>query len=349
MESPGFTYRFVRAVLAASLAAAGYLPGVLSAQVATGCQVFPPDNIWNVPVDSLPLDPNSAAYAATISETSGLRAAFGDEFEGEPIGIPWTTVPGTQPRVPVTFSFADVSDPGPYPIPPDAPIEGQSTGSQDRRVLVLDRDACTLYEMFYAFPVNEGASWQADSGAVFDLDSHALRPDGWISADSAGLPILPGLVRWEEVASGEIRHALRFMLPSVRNEYVWPARAGASPDSDSAFPPFGQRFRLRADYDISTFSPEVQVILVALKRYGMILADRGALWFLNGAPDPNWANVDLLELRDLQGTDFEAVDVSSLIVDPDSGKARIEVFADGFEQGAAESVEGSESSPQARR
>jgi hypothetical protein len=186
---------------------------------------------------------------------------------------------------------------------------------------VVDRDACLLYELFYAFPQPDG-SWQAGSGAIFDLNSHALRPAGWTSADAAGLPILPGLVRYEEVLSGEINHALRFTAPHTRQDYVWPARHYASSLTGPQYPPMGQRFRLRDDFDISGFSPEVQVILRALKTYGLILADNGSAWYITGAPDERWDNEVLQELRQVRGSDFEALDVSSLMVDPDSGQTR---------------------------
>jgi hypothetical protein len=191
----------------------------------------------------------------------------------------------------------------------------------DRHVLVLDRDTCILYELFYAFP-QPGGSWEAGSGAIFDLSSHALRPAGWTSADAAGLPILPGLVGYEKVAAGEIRHALRFTAPQTRRAYVWPARHYASNLTGEQYPPMGQRFRLRAGFDVSGFSAEVQVILRALKTYGMILADNGSSWFISGVPDERWDNDALHELHDVKGSDFEAVDTSSLMVDPDSGQVR---------------------------
>jgi len=309
------------------LAPVGYLPLVLSSQAPpelAGCAVFPGDNVWNTPVDTLPVDPNSDAYVATIGAGSHVHADFGSgewpPGSGAPIGIPYVDVPGTQPTVDVTFDYDDESDPGPYPIPSDAPIEGGPDSDGDRHVLVVDRDNCVLYELFYAFPQPDG-SWTAGSGAIFDLSSHALRPDGWTSADAAGLPILPGLVRYDEVAQGEIRHALRFTAPQTRRAYVWPARHYASSLTGAQYPPMGQRFRLRADFDVSSFSPEVQVILQALKTYGMILADNGSAWYISGAPDDRWDNDALHELHQVNGADFEAVDVSSLMVDPDSGQA----------------------------
>ena len=304
-----------------------YLPLVLrtwsplaQSPLVAGCEVFPADNIWNTPIDTLPVAANSAAYIATIGLDAHVHADFGSgTWEGGPIGIPYVDVPGTQPHVPVTFDYDDESDPGPYPIPPDAPIEGGPDSDGDRHILVVDRDNCILYELFYAWPQLDG-SWHAGSGAIFDLNSHVLRPDGWTSADAAGLPILPGLVHYDEIATGEIRHAIRFTVPQTRRDYIWPARHYASSLTGMQYPPMGQRFRLRADFDVSGFSPEVQVILQALKKYGMILADNGAPWFISGVPDDRWDNDGLHELHQMHGSDFEAVDVSSLMVDPNSGQ-----------------------------
>jgi hypothetical protein len=287
-----------------------------------GCPMFPADNIWNVAVDTLPRHTRSADYVGSIGATTGLHPDFGSgTWDGGPIGIPYIVVPGSQPLVPVSFEYADESDPGPYPIPPDAPIEGGAASSGDRHILVLDRDRCRLYELFSAYP--QGGGWRAGSGAVFDLTSHALRPAGWTSADAAGLPILPGLVRYDEVAAGAIRHAIRVTAPRTRRAYVWPGRHYASSVTDEALPPMGQRFRLRASYDLSGFAPEVRVILMAMKVYGLILADNGSAWYVSGAPDERWNNDVLVgQLRLVKGSDFEAVDVSSLMVDPDSGQTR---------------------------
>ncbi|UCD77622.1 MAG: hypothetical protein JSW26_19700 [Desulfobacterales bacterium] len=287
-----------------------------------GCPIFPADNLWNTPVDDLPVDSSSNAYIATIGANRGLHPDFGSgTWAGGPIGIPYTIVDGSQPEVNVDFDYADESDPGPYPIPADAPIEGGSLSSGDRHVLVLDRDYCILYELYAAYPQPDG-SWEAGSGAVFDLNSNALRPEGWTSADAAGLPILPGLMRYDEVASGEIQHAVRFTAPQTRRAYVWPARHFASSLTDAAYPPMGKRFRLKAGFDHSGFSEEVQVILRALKKYGMILADNGSAWYISGAPDPRWDNDVLVnELAQVNGSDFEAVDETFLMVDPESGQA----------------------------
>ena len=210
---------------------------------------------------------------------------------------------------------------GPYPIPTDAPIEGGPDSEGDRHVLVVRRGACDLFETWNSWPTPDG-SWYAGSGALFDLHSNALRPDGWTSADAAGLPILPGLVRYDEVAAGTINHALRFTVPQTRRAYVWPARHYASDLTGAQYPPMGQRFRLKASFDISGFSPANQVILRALKTYGMFLADNGSAWYLSGVPDPRWDDDDLHTLQTgVHGRDFEAVDESSLMIDPNSAAA----------------------------
>lgn len=287
-----------------------------------GCPLLPANNIWNARVDSLPLDANSATYVNTIGASENVHADFGSgTWAGGPIGIPYTVVPGTQAKVAVSFTYDDESDPGPYPIPPDAPIEGGPGSDGDRHILIVDQDNCLLYELFYAFPQPNG-SWQAGSGAIYDLNSNALRPAGWTSADAAGLPILPGLVRYDEVDAGEITHAIRFTAPQTRNTYVWPARHYASALTGAQYPPMGQRFRLKAGVDISGYSPEIHVILTALKRYGMILADNGSSWFISGAPDERWNNDHLHELHQLRGSDFEAVDVSSLMLNSNSGQVQ---------------------------
>jgi hypothetical protein len=307
-----------------------YLPLVLNAQGApqlAGCPILPADNIWNRQVDALPVHPHSDDYVASIGAGEHVHADFGSgewpPGSDSPIGIPYVVVPGTQPKVEVSFHYADESDPGPYPIPPNAPIEGGPDGTGDRHVLVLEQETCALYELFDAWPQADG-SWIAGSGAVYDLRSNALRPAGWTSADAAGLPILPGLVRYGEVSSdgAAIRHALRFTAPRTQRAYVWPARHDASELTGAQYPPMGVRFRLKAGFDLSGFSPETRVILRALQTYGLILADNGSPWYLSGAPDERWDNDVLHELHRVRGADFEAVDVSSLMVHPDSGQAR---------------------------
>ena len=271
-----------------------------------GISLFPPDNPWNLRVDADPVDPNSDALLASIGLDTGLHPDFGANWNGGPFGIPFVVVAGTQPRVPVEFEYADESDPGPYPIPPDAPIEGGASSSGDRHVIVVDRDAGMLYELFAAYP--EGDGWRAGSGAVFDLSSNALRPAGWTSADAAGLPILPGLARYDEAVSAEgIRHALRFTASHTRRGYVSPARHYASSSTDPGLPPMGMRVRLRASVDISGYPPQARAVLEALKTYGMILADNGSDWYISGAPDSRWSDDDLRTLGQVTGSDFEVV------------------------------------------
>jgi hypothetical protein len=312
----------VRSVIAIGVAFAvtGLLVNSPAAQVQV-CQMFPPDNIWNTPVDGLPLDPQSAAYVSSIGATTGLHPDFGTVWEGAPIGIPYTVVPGDQPTVPVSFEYSDESDPGSYPIPPNPPIEGGPNSTGDRHILIVDQDHCKLYELYSAYPQPDG-SWTAGSGAIWDLNSHLLRPDGWTSADAAGLPILPGLVRYDEVQAGAVNHAIRFTAVRTQRAYVWPARHRASSITDPNVPPLGQRFRLRASFDVSPYPPEVRVILTAMKRYGIILADNGSNWYISGAPDSRWNDSNLGMLRNVKGSEFEAVDVSGLMIEPNSGQAR---------------------------
>jgi hypothetical protein len=288
------------------------------------CSILPEDNIWNTRVDGLPVDANSTAYINTIGANTTLHADFGSGVwppgSNSPIGIPFAEVDDTQPDVAIHYTdYGGESDPGPFPVPADAPVEGGPDASGDRHVLVLDRGDCMLYELYRAFPRSDG-SWNAGSGAAYDLTSDDLRSAGWTSADAAGLPIYPGLVTYEEVASGHIDHAIRFTADDTRNTYVWPARHFASSLSGSQYPPMGQRFRLSADFDISGYPAEIQVILTAMKEYGLILADNGSSWFISGAPDERWDNEMLHEWDDIPGSAFEAVDVTSLMVDPDSGR-----------------------------
>lgn len=278
-----------------------------------GKRVFPSDNAWNRDISKEPVDPNSNALIASIGLAKSLHPDFGTVTAGAPNGIPYVLVTRTQPKVPVKFDYADECDPGPYPIPADAPIEGGAHGKGDRHVLVIDVDHWKLYELFDAHPLNGGAGWKAGSGAIFDLNSNRLRPAGWTSADAAGLPIFPGLVRYDEVIEQrEITHALRFTCERTRRAYVPPATHFASDRTDASLPPMGMRVRLRSDYDVSGFPPSALVILVALKKYGMILADNGSDWFLSGAPDPRWNDENLVSLKRVKGRDFEVVTMQSL-------------------------------------
>ena len=287
-----------------------------AAPILGGCQVFPGDNIWNTRVDGLPVDPHSTDYINSIGRNTGLHPDFGTVWDGAPNGIPYNIVPGSQPGVAVDFQYNGESDHGLYPIPANPLIEGGPNGDGDRHILILDQGHCKLYELFAASPNGDG-TWHAGSGAIFDLNSHVLRPAGWTSADAAGLPILPGLVRKAEVDSGHIQHALRFTADDTRDTYIWPARHYASDLTSQTIPPMGQRFRLKATFDISGYPAPIQVILLAMKQYGIILADNGSDWYINGVPDSNWDDDMLVgELGSVKGSDFEAVNVSSLMLSP---------------------------------
>ena len=280
----------------------------------SGRRMFPADNAWNRDVSSDPVDPNSATLIATCGSAASLHPDFGTVWDGAPIGIPFATVRGTQPKVPVTFDYDDESDPGPYPIPPDAPIEGGAAANGDRHVLVVDVDNWKLYELFDAHPVNGGARWTAGSGAIFDLSTNAMRPAGWTSADAAGLPILPGLVRYDEVVEQkEIRHALRFTCPTTRRAYVSPARHFASSRTDPAQPPMGMRVRLKASVDISSYPANAQVILRAMQKYGMLLADNGSSFYVTGTHDMRWNDEELNSLKRIKGRDFEVVKMGTIV------------------------------------
>jgi hypothetical protein len=294
---------------------------IAQAPAVGDCLLLPADNIWNTPVDQLPVSASSSAWVGTIGTAKALHPDFGSGlYGGGPIGIPYIIVPGTQTKYPVTFTYTSESDPGPYAIPLNAPIEGGSQSTGDRHTLSIDQDNCILYELYAAYP--QAASWSAGSGAIFNLLSNALRPSGWTSTDAAGLPVFPGLVRYDEVTAGEIRHAIRFTVPQTQRAFVWPARHYASSLTGTQYPPMGARFRLRAGFGIASFSTANQVILRALKKYGMVLADNGSAWYISGAPDSRWNNDDLHNLGLIHGSDFEAVDVSVLMIDPNSGEAK---------------------------
>jgi hypothetical protein len=305
-------------VLTAALAA---VLGTIAVVGATGrplpgarsCPVFPKNNPWNQRVDKLPAASNSDAIVSAIGPGDRMHADFGSgKYDGGPIGIPFTTVGRGQKRVRVSFQYADESDRGRYPIPRNAPIEGGRNADGDRHVLVVDKARCKLYELYAARPVNGGASWRAGSGAIFDLRSNKLRPAGWTSADAAGLPILPGLARFDEVKRGSINHALRFTVERTRRAYVYPARHFASNETGRNLPPMGLRMRLKKGYDISRFPRQSRIVLKALKRYGMILADNGSNWYVSGAPNKGWDNDDLHSLGGVPGRAFEVVDTSAL-------------------------------------
>jgi hypothetical protein len=294
------------AVLGPSMVAARPLPG------APGCPVFPPSNPWNQRVDRVPATGNSAALIAAIGLSAPVHPDFGSGlYGGAPIGIPYAVVSRHTRRVPVSFQYASESDGHLYPLPPEVPVEGGRASTGDRHVIVVDRDSCLDYELFSAYP-HRGRGWTAGSGAIFNLRSNHLRPAGWTSADAAGLPILPGLARYDEVARGAIDHALRFTAPCTARAYVYPARHYAATCGHGIYPPMGLRVRLKATVNISRLPYQARVVAEALKRYGMILGDNGSPWYISGAPDRRWSN-DALHLLDrLRGRDFEVVDTTSL-------------------------------------
>jgi hypothetical protein len=301
---------------AIAVGAAVAVPAIVSARSLPGapaCPVFPANNPWNQRVDHLPVAKDSAPIIARIGLGAPVHPDFGSGlYNGEPIGIPFTVVSSHTRRVPVSFQYASESDRGPYPLPRGVAIEGGYGSTGDRHVIVVDRDSCLDYELFAAYPHDGGKRWTAGSGAIFNLRSNHLRPATWTSADAAGLPILPGLARYDEVARGQIDHALRFTAPCTAARFVYPARHEASTCSGPGLPPMGLRVRLKASVNISGLPFQARVVAQALKRYGMILADNGSPWFISGAPDRHWSNDALHVLDRLSGRDFEVVDTSSL-------------------------------------
>jgi hypothetical protein len=300
----------VVALLAGSSAHALRLPG------ARRCPVFPASSAWNQRVDRLPIAAGSAQLIASIGLDSPVHADFGSGlWDGGPIGIPFDVVSRKTPRSRVSFDYADESDRVRYPVPPHVHIEGGAHSTGDRHAILVDKSSCRLYELYDLNHTSRG--WTAGSGAVWSLRSNHLRPAGRTSADAAGLPIFPGLARWDEVARGTIDHALRFTAPRTRRAYVYPARHYASSSNDPSLPPMGLRVRLKASVNIASFPKQSRVVLRALQRYGMILADNGSPWYVSGAPNKHWNNDDLHSLGRLTGADFEVVDTSSL---PQPGK-----------------------------
>ncbi|HLQ43982.1 MAG TPA: hypothetical protein VK137_04570 [Planctomycetaceae bacterium] len=276
--------------------------------------VFPADNPWNQDISRLPVHARSRDYIHSIGADKPLFPCFGADYRGAPNGIPYVVVPADQPKQSISFEYPDESDPGPYPIPPNPLIEGgpNADADSDRHVILIDAQNKKLYELFHVLPNGPG-QWKAGSGAIFDLTSNNLRPLGWTSADAAGLPIFPGLVRYDEVqVKQEIRHALRFTVRRTQRAYILPATHFASRSKDPNLPPMGLRIRLKADYDISKFPKSAQVILTALKKYGMFLADNGSDWFITGEPDNRWNDDDLHTLKRVKGHDLECLDTGKL-------------------------------------
>jgi len=308
------------AALTAALLAAGTV-GSASASVhaaaspspptVSGCRIFPANNAWNEDVSKLPVRSDSATLVRTISQTGGRTMLHADFGGHGAYGIPFRIVTASQQKVPIHYTaYGDESDPGPFPIPSNAPIEGGKSSDGDRHVIVLQSRTCHLYELYRAFW--RGNHWDADAGVNWNLSSNKLRPLGWTSADAAGLPILPGLARYDEVAAGHIDHALRFTVPNTQKGYILPATHYASSSTNPALPPMGLRLRLKASFSLAPYHGEALVILQALKTYGMIVADNGSSWYITGAADARWNDTDLDQLKSVPGTAFEAVDTGAI-------------------------------------
>lgn len=308
-----------RAPLVAGLAVAALLLAgceFVPLNGAPNCRLTPANSVWRSNVKTLPTHASSDAFLTTIGKTNDLKADFGSgTWEGFPIGIPYAVVPGSQPKVPIVYDqFGAQSDPGPMPIPPSAPVEGDPNGGGDRHVLIQDKDSCKIYELYATRRIGGGTSWTAGSGVDWDASSNAMRPAGWTSADAAGLPILPGLVRYEEVAAGKVLHAIRVTVPVTRTSYVWPASHQAGSTSSTSAPPMGTWLRLKASINPNDYPPQTRPIIVALQTYGAIIADNGSALYMSGVPDARWDNDQLQELRTIQVSDFVVVDASSMKV-----------------------------------
>lgn len=312
------------AVLSSTLA---LLPGNVATAGPSGptvpgthCPAFPRDNYWNTRVDTLPVSDTSATWLAHMHPDARLHPDFGPSYGAQPVpyGIPVTIVHGAR-RVPVRFDYADESDPVRYPLSRRTRIEGGRQADGDRHAIVVDASTCTLFETWNTR--RTGGGWTAGSGATWQLTANALRPRGWTSADAAGLPILPGLLRWSEVAAGHVDHAIRFSTDVTSRAFVWPARHQAGSTDDPAFPPMGARFRLHADFDASGYSSRARVVLTAMQRYGLVLADNGSPWYFQGDADPAWPAALVEELKRIPASAFEAVDTSSMRVRANSGEA----------------------------
>ena len=329
------TMRNSKMAVLTALLAVGVLCGGLASLVATepawarssvpgapNCSMFPVDNVWNTDISGLPVDSHSAAWLASMdSATTHLHPDFGPSGDpSNPYGMPFTVVSPSHALVNVLFQYGSESDSGPYPFGLDTPIEGGTQSSGDRHAIMVNPATCTLYELYNAQYSPSGST--AGSGAIWNLNSNVLRPAGWTSADAAGLPILPGLLRYDEVQSGSITHAIRMTAQSTDTSFVWPARHQAGTSSNSNLPPMGSRLRLKSNYDITGYSPQAQVVLLAMQHYGLILADNGSNWYFGGTADQNWPIALVNELKQIPASAFEAVDESSLMIDPNSGEAR---------------------------
>ena len=292
-----------------TVARAALVPG-------TTCTLLPQDNVWHADISALPLDPKSSVYMATAL---GPALKLHPDFGAYPYGMPVNVVPDSHQSGSVQFQYAGESDPGPYPVGSDLLVEGTPNDGGDDHVLSVDSGTCTLYEIWHAQLATQ--PYTGGSGAVFPLGSDALRPAGWTSADAAGLPILPGLLSYDDVLSGHIDHAIRFTLLHTQNAFAWPARHQAG-TADPLVPPMGERFRLQASFDESGYSAQARAILEGMKHYGLILADNGSNWFFQGTQDSRWPDSLIAELKTVPAAAFEAVDESSLMLDPNSGAAR---------------------------
>ncbi len=304
------------ALSTAAFSQAGTCSGMTVGQLTSlnGYVPFPSSSLWNTDISTAPVDPNSANYINFIGSTVTLHPDFGSgTYHNQTIGIPYQVVAGTQPKVPVTLGlYASESDPGPEPIPSNALIEGYpKPGNGDRHVLVLEKDGCWLYELYHA-ALSRSGTWSADSTAIWDMTINEQRPYTWTSADAAGLPIFVGLARYDEVAAGAINHALRFTIPTTQEAFVLPATHWASTTTNPNAPPMGMRMRLKASFNISTFPADDQVILTALQKYGMILADNGSAIFISGAPSNSWTNTDLDLLKSITASDFDVVQTGTI-------------------------------------
>jgi len=319
------------AIVSAAAVAAGSAPAfsvpaaahALRAATASvgGCRVLPADNYWNTRVDQLPVHPRSGAWLRHMSPSSDLHPDFGPSYGAQPVpyGIPVTTVGSQHPKVRVHFRYASESDRVRYPLGNDTAIEGGWRAGGDRHAVVVDRNTCRLYETWDTR--RRSGRWTAGSGAVFDLGSNRLRPDGWTSADAAGLPILPGLLRWREVRRGFVGHAIRFTTDVTDRRHIWPARHDAGSVSNRSYPPMGARFRLKASFDVSGFRPDARVVLLAMKRYGLVLADNGSPWYFQGDASRGWPPGLLDQLKTIPARAFEAVDTARMRIRPNSGRA----------------------------